>query len=636
MPGVRVELKKQIMTGDEVRVTSEDVPRIRDLRVQIAALLTRVEAAEAERKRLRQSIEQHDKQLAAINSELQGMIRRDVEIRSLLLDTTRERDDLYRQNEELYAELYALHAKLFDLERNGSNGSVDTKVDVDDKAAQYHRLVRRIREVVCAHVPREATIIVASKGDEELLRLYGRKAWHFPQTESGVYAGHHPSHSTAAIVHLETLRAKGAEHLLLPSTMFWWLDHYVEFRRYLETYYGTVVRQDDACLIFALRSSDVSRGLSWQAQFSEAIVSFQGPSDQKPSILDWNTDLNLAAKFPDFPIFSPPKTEHLLPYMDGTVDVVAIASRDFISRTEAQRVASAAVVSFSGSPERPESEPVVEIEWKRNVSMSQTLTSSILLPCCNSLTETETCLAAVTDSLPRNFEGEIVLLDAASTNEFSDGIQRLAKSHAHVRILRNRSANTFLSACNRAAKAAKGDILVFVNSVFLPLRGWFPPLLQIFRNYPKAGAVGGKLIDSDGKLHEAGGIVFSNGSIAGFGNADSQVDAPLYNFVREVDFCSVTFFATRRLLFEELNGFDIGFDSLDYSAADYGLKIRRKGCQVLYQPESAFTYLHRPITDHTDKSREIFVRRWADSLKQRPAFSPAIGLGSWQDVASQL
>jgi GT2 family glycosyltransferase len=635
MPGVRVELKKQTISG-EGRGTSDALPRLRDLRVQTAALQARVEAAEAERKLSRQSIEQHDKQLAAINKELQVMMSREAEIRSLLLDTKRERDDLYRQNEDLYTELYKLHAKVSDLERNSSNSGANTKVGVEDKAAQYNRLVRRIREVVCAHVPRESKIIVASKGDDDLLRLYGRKAWHFPQTESGVYAGHHPSNSTAAMAHLEVLRAKGADHLLLPSTMFWWLDHYVEFRRYLETYYGTVVRQDDACLIVALRSADASTGLSWQSLFSEAIASCQGSSDQKPSILDWNSGFDLASKFPEFPIFSPPTTEHVLPYMDETVDVVAVASRDFVSRTEAQRVASAAVVWFSRSPERPEDDPAVEIEWKRNASLSQTMTTSILLPCCNSLAETETCLVAVTDSLPRNFEGEIVLLDASPANELSDGIQRLVKSRPQVRVLRNRAANSFLSACNGAAKAAKGDILVFVNSMCLPLRGWFQPLLQIFRNNPKAGAVGGKLIDPDGSLHEAGGIVFSNGFIAGFGNRDPDGDAPLYNFVREVDYCSVTFFATRRLLFDELNGFDTNFDSTDYSAADYGLKIRRKGFQVLYQPESTFTYTNRNFNNHTDKSREMLMNRWTDSLKQRPSLPREIGFGAWQDLASHL
>lgn len=52
-------------------------------------------------------------------------------------------------------------------------------------------------------------MIVVSRGDSDLLNLGGRQAWHFPQTEDGVYAGYYPADSTEAITHLEVLRAKG-------------------------------------------------------------------------------------------------------------------------------------------------------------------------------------------------------------------------------------------------------------------------------------------------------------------------------------------------------------------------------------------------------------------------------------------
>ena len=42
-------------------------------------------------------------------------------------------------------------------------------------------------------MPADATVLVASKGDAELLKLDGRTAWHFPQTLEGVYAGAHPA-----------------------------------------------------------------------------------------------------------------------------------------------------------------------------------------------------------------------------------------------------------------------------------------------------------------------------------------------------------------------------------------------------------------------------------------------------------
>jgi GT2 family glycosyltransferase len=119
-------------------------------------------------------------------------------------------------------------------------------------APGYGRLTARVREVVGRVVPPGATVVVASKGDDELLRLGGRTAWHFPRTEDGSYAGHYPGDSAAAIAHLEALRRQGAGYLLLPATALWWLEHYRDFRAHLEARYRVAVTQEDTCVIFAL------------------------------------------------------------------------------------------------------------------------------------------------------------------------------------------------------------------------------------------------------------------------------------------------------------------------------------------------------------------------------------------------
>jgi len=90
----------------------------------------------------------------------------------------------------------------------------------------YLKLVCRVRDIVCATVPRNATVLIASKGDAALLDLAGRTAWHFLQTRDGAYAGYHPASSLPAIVQLESARSYGAEFFVLPETGFWFLDHY--------------------------------------------------------------------------------------------------------------------------------------------------------------------------------------------------------------------------------------------------------------------------------------------------------------------------------------------------------------------------------------------------------------------------
>ncbi|MFL5241592.1 MAG: sulfotransferase family protein [Gemmataceae bacterium] len=110
---------------------------------------------------------------------------------------------------------------------------------------------RQIQEIVDASLPHDARVVVVSKGDEELVLLNGRQAWHFPQDENGDYAGHHPGDSAEAIAQLEALRAKGGDYLLLPSTAFWWLDYYGGLCCHLDTHYRRVW-DNEHCIVYQL------------------------------------------------------------------------------------------------------------------------------------------------------------------------------------------------------------------------------------------------------------------------------------------------------------------------------------------------------------------------------------------------
>ncbi len=156
---------------------------------------------------------------------------RHTELEHLLQQRSREVADLRRENTRLAAELGR---------RPGTS-----------PALSYQQLRQRIRNVVEQHVPPGATVLVVSKGDSALLDLPGRRAWHFPQTPRGTYAGHHPADSAEAIAHLESLRAKGAGYLVIPETSRWWLDHYGDFRKYLNRR-RRIRTHADSCVIFSL------------------------------------------------------------------------------------------------------------------------------------------------------------------------------------------------------------------------------------------------------------------------------------------------------------------------------------------------------------------------------------------------
>jgi GT2 family glycosyltransferase len=118
---------------------------------------------------------------------------------------------------------------------------------------RYLGLLERVRRQVEAAIPRDATVLVVSRGDEELLRLDGRKAWHFPRSEDGGYAGHHPADNDEAIARLEQQRSEGAEYIVFPATAAWWLDHYAGFRGYLDGHYERKLSDPETCFVYDLR-----------------------------------------------------------------------------------------------------------------------------------------------------------------------------------------------------------------------------------------------------------------------------------------------------------------------------------------------------------------------------------------------
>lgn len=117
------------------------------------------------------------------------------------------------------------------------------------------QVVARVQEVA-TDLPAGATVLVVSRGDEDLVDLRGRRGWHFPQAPGGEYAGHYPADGREAVEHLEDLRARGADHLIVPATSQWWLEHYTEFAEHLEQRYARISELADGYVVFSLSPVD--------------------------------------------------------------------------------------------------------------------------------------------------------------------------------------------------------------------------------------------------------------------------------------------------------------------------------------------------------------------------------------------
>jgi hypothetical protein len=198
-----------------------------------------------------------DQGVARLRQKVEQQSAREKELRELLLDA---HDRLMRRDEELQiasrrrtAEPPApAAAKALPGERNGENPRRFNKDRYTRLTfLEYQQLISRIRDTVPGKTPKGATILVISRGDKRLLQFEERVGWHFPQTDRGVYAGHHPANDDEAIAHMEELRAHGGGFLLIPCTALWWLDYYVGFRQHLENHHR-LIHCDEACVLFEL------------------------------------------------------------------------------------------------------------------------------------------------------------------------------------------------------------------------------------------------------------------------------------------------------------------------------------------------------------------------------------------------
>jgi GT2 family glycosyltransferase len=163
-------------------------------------------------------------------------------------DTDRlDHADFLREANRIEEEVRRLQLRL---ERAGAEAAEGSRPFEASRRLGYRRLVERIQAEVADAVPAGASVLVVSRGDRALLELEGREARHFPQDGAGGYLGHHPRDSEDAVQRLESLQAAGAEYLVLPSTAYWWLDHYAGFARHLSNRHAAI--EGESCTIFRL------------------------------------------------------------------------------------------------------------------------------------------------------------------------------------------------------------------------------------------------------------------------------------------------------------------------------------------------------------------------------------------------
>ncbi len=207
-------------------------------------------------------------------------------------------------------------------------------------------------------------------------------------------------------------------------------------------------------------------------------------------------------------------------------------------------------------------------------------TVSVIIPCYGKVEYTLRCLAAIAANPPKAAI-EVIVVDDATP----DKAMACLGDVPGVRLLINPRNLGYLRSCNAASRVAVGEYLMLLNNDTQVMPGWLDTLLEPFRGRSDVGAVGSKLLYPDGRLQEAGCIIWNDGSGWNFGRCDSP-DRPMYNYLREVDYCSAASLLVSRALFNELGGFDEHYAPAYCEDSDLAFRLRERGYKVLFQPRS--------------------------------------------------
>ncbi len=267
---------------------------------------------------------------------------------------------------------------------------------------------------------------------------------------------------------------------------------------------------------------------------------------------------------------------------------------------------------------------------------------SIIIPVFNKLEFTHRCLKSILLNT-RYLNYEIVFVDNGSTDETRPYLQKL--KHAHIKTVFNSQNLGYVGGCNAGAARAQGDYLLFLNNDTEVQPNWLTNMVALAQTHADAGVVGAKLVYPDGKLQEAGGIIFSDGNGWNYGRGFNPND-PRFNFVRKVDYVSGAALMIRRDLWEKIGGFDERYAPAYYEDTDLCFSARLEGFQVYYQPASVVIH-HEGQTAGTDLAsgfkkyqginHKKFVKKWQKELKAQWENKPEnVPFASERDIKMRL
>jgi GT2 family glycosyltransferase len=247
----------------------------------------------------------------------------------------------------------------------------------------------------------------------------------------------------------------------------------------------------------------------------------------------------------------------------------------------------------------------------------------------------QACLRSLERCGPSHISYEtIVVLNEAGPAAAAD----LRESVSGVEVVASLVNLGLAGAGNRGRAMARGELLVLLHDDAEIEPGWLEALVETADAHPEAGAVGGKVLFPDGRLQNAGMILWRNGCTSEPWVGEAPEPAT-FDRLRAVDYCGTSSLLVRAAVWDAVGGLDERFYPVYYVDVDLAMAIRRLGLAVLYQPGSRIRH-HQGASGVlrfrrfvTERNRMLFLEKWGAALEEHEPPEPDSTLAVARAVA---
>ncbi len=233
---------------------------------------------------------------------------------------------------------------------------------------------------------------------------------------------------------------------------------------------------------------------------------------------------------------------------------------------------------------------------------------------------------------------EVLIVDNCSEESITRSYLEKIAAHQQVRVLRYQQRFNFSLINNWAAKQASGEILLFLNNdtdVIDP--DWLRHMVANACR-PEVGAVGAKLLYSNGRVQH-GGVILGMGGVGRHFHLGRRRNDPGY-FCRALlqqNLSAVTAacLTMRRKIFDEVGGFNGRDLRVAFNDVDLCLRVRQRGYLIVWTP-LAELYHHESASRESDllpaRHQEFLLEyeymrsKWGRLLDRDPYFNANLSL----------